>query len=214
MPQHRREHVVRKAAETVRDHAEERADCRRTAVPARPPPRRSAWRRLRQTMMGVPLSPWRTMPPARRIWPNPAHRVYLSRRTGTSVSIEGLREQVFSGALGIAVRTAPLENVRTVRTVGAPAVTTPEFVDGLPMIRSGPVGLADHRLVVPVRVTDLRGALGQPALRRRCRDGQRPGNVHVNLRSSPRHGHAQLVEACPAVERGHEVTLRLFNLSG
>ena len=61
------------------------------------------------------------------------------------------------------MRAAPLEDVRTVHTVGAPAVAAPEFVDGLLMIRSRPIGLADHRLVVPVREADLRGALGQQA---------------------------------------------------
>ena len=57
---------------------------------------------------------------------------------------EGLGEQVLAGALAIAVRAASLEDVRTVRTVGAPAVAAPELVNDLPMVRSRPVGLADH----------------------------------------------------------------------
>ena len=47
-------------------------------------------------------------------------------------------------ALAIAVRAAPLEDVRTVRTVGAPAVAAPELVTICPWSVPGLLGLADH----------------------------------------------------------------------
>ena len=62
-----------------------------------------------------------------------------------------------------------------------PAVAALELVDGLPMVRSRPVGLTNHRLVVPVRVADLCGALGQQIspLRERSTGSIRPTVVLV-----------------------------------
>ena len=64
----------------------------------------------------------------------------MNSATGAGGGKKGLGEQVLAGALAIAVRAPPLEDVRTVRTVGAPAVAAPELVNGLPMVRSRPVG--------------------------------------------------------------------------